>query len=153
MYFRHVLFLQFALINDQSNAFFSSICINYVHINSTSSPALSSAHLLDIKERWKSIEALVNKFGLFQIQMKSLGESTGPVRFAIFPLISLFHDGGRCPIETSPLICSANQWTGFYMITASVMKELRLDTLFPTIKLTQSCYINTNISSSWKLAF
>ena len=27
-------------------------------------------------------------------------------------------------IETRPLICSANQWTGFYMITASVMKEL-----------------------------
>ena len=27
-------------------------------------------------------------------------------------------------IETSPLICSANQWTGFDMITASVMKEL-----------------------------
>ena len=27
-------------------------------------------------------------------------------------------------METSPLICSANQWTGFYMITASVMKEL-----------------------------
>ena len=36
----------------------------------------------------------------------------------------LFHDGGRYHIETSPLICSANQWTGFYMITASVMKEL-----------------------------
>ena len=28
-------------------------------------------------------------------------------------------------METSPLICSANQWTGFYMITASVTKELR----------------------------
>ena len=27
-------------------------------------------------------------------------------------------------METSPLICKANQWTGFYMITASVMKEL-----------------------------
>ena len=27
-------------------------------------------------------------------------------------------------MENSPLICSANQWTGFYMITASVMKEL-----------------------------
>ena len=27
-------------------------------------------------------------------------------------------------METSPLICSPNQWTGFYMITASVMKEL-----------------------------
>ena len=28
-------------------------------------------------------------------------------------------------METSPVICSANQWTGFYMITASLMKELR----------------------------
>ena len=28
-------------------------------------------------------------------------------------------------IETSPLICPANQWTGFYMITACVMKGLR----------------------------
>ena len=27
-------------------------------------------------------------------------------------------------IETSPLICWANRWTGFYMITASVVKEL-----------------------------
>ena len=31
---------------------------------------------------------------------------------------------GRHNIETSQLICSANQWTGFYMITVSVMKEL-----------------------------
>ena len=36
----------------------------------------------------------------------------------------LFHDGGRYDIETSPLICRANQWTSFYMITVSVMKEL-----------------------------
>ena len=36
-----------------------------------------------------------------------------------------FHDGGRYHIETSPLICRANQWTGFHMITASVMKELK----------------------------
>ena len=36
----------------------------------------------------------------------------------------LFHDGGRYNIETSPLICSANQWTNFYMITAHAMKEL-----------------------------
>ena len=27
-------------------------------------------------------------------------------------------------METSPLICRANHWTGLYMITASVMKEL-----------------------------
>ena len=26
-------------------------------------------------------------------------------------------------IETSPLICRANQWTGFYMKETSVMKE------------------------------
>ena len=31
---------------------------------------------------------------------------------------------GRCHIEISQLIYRANQWTGFYMITASVMKEL-----------------------------
>ena len=35
----------------------------------------------------------------------------------------LFHDRGRYHIETNLLICSANQWTGFYMITASAMKE------------------------------
>ena len=39
----------------------------------------------------------------------------------------LFHDGGRYHIETSPLICGANQWTGFYMITASIMKELTIE--------------------------
>ena len=27
-------------------------------------------------------------------------------------------------MESSPLICPANQWTGFYMISASVMKGL-----------------------------
>ena len=34
------------------------------------------------------------------------------------------HDGGRYHIETSPLICKSNQWTGFYMEGTSVMKEL-----------------------------
>ena len=33
---------------------------------------------------------------------------------------------GPSHIETSPLICSANQWTGFYMVTALAMKELSL---------------------------
>ena len=36
--------------------------------------------------------------------------------------IKPFQDGGRYDIETSPLICTPNQWTGFYMITASVLK-------------------------------
>ena len=31
--------------------------------------------------------------------------------------------GCSCRIETSPLICSANQWTGFCRIGTSVMKD------------------------------
>ena len=37
----------------------------------------------------------------------------------------LSHDVDPYHIETSPLICRANQWTGFYMIGTSVMKELK----------------------------
>ena len=44
----------------------------------------------------------------------------------IFAFLKLFHDEGSYHIETSPLICSANQWTGFYMIWTSVIKELTL---------------------------
>ena len=33
-----------------------------------------------------------------------------------------------CHIETSPLICRANQWTSFYMIGTSVMKEIKRQT-------------------------
>ena len=32
-------------------------------------------------------------------------------------------------MEVSPLICSANQWTGFYMIGTSVFKELILESI------------------------
>ena len=39
-------------------------------------------------------------------------------------LPQLFHDGDPYHIETSPLTCKANQWTGFYMIGTTVMKEL-----------------------------
>ena len=45
--------------------------------------------------------------------------------YFIHETYELFHDGGRYHIETSPLICKTNQWTGFYMIMASVMKELK----------------------------
>ena len=38
----------------------------------------------------------------------------------------LFHEGGPYHIKTSPFIWSANQWTGFYMIAASVMKEVNI---------------------------
>ena len=39
-------------------------------------------------------------------------------------LYKLFHDGGLYHMQTRPLIFRANQWTGFYMIGTSVMKEL-----------------------------
>ena len=42
----------------------------------------------------------------------------------ISSFVELFHDGGRYHIEISLLTCSANQWTGFYMITASIIEEL-----------------------------
>ena len=45
-------------------------------------------------------------------------------QMVLFSTSLTLYDGGRYHIETSPLICRANQWTGFYMITASVMKEL-----------------------------
>ena len=41
----------------------------------------------------------------------------------------LFHDGGHYHIEISPLVCSANHWTGFYVIETSVMKELSTTSL------------------------
>ena len=37
----------------------------------------------------------------------------------------LFHDGDPCRTETSPLICSANQWTDFCIKGTSVMKDSR----------------------------
>ena len=44
----------------------------------------------------------------------------------------------RYPIETSPLVCSANQRTGFYMITASVMKGLKSFNLYALTELNKS---------------
>ena len=63
---------------------------------------------------------------LFNIGFK-LFHDGGLNRSSTFGLIQycfkLFHDGGLYHIEISPLICSANQWTGFYMIGAFVMKK------------------------------
>ena len=43
------------------------------------------------------------------------------------PNLYFFQDGGRYyHTETSPLICSANQWTGFYMITGLRHERVKL---------------------------
>ena len=47
------------------------------------------------------------------------------------------HEGGPYHIETSPLICSAYQQTGFYMIKAPVMKKLKEQSLGGQRQLTQ----------------
>ena len=46
--------------------------------------------------------------------------------YAISPGAYLFRNGGQFHIETSPLICSANQSNIFYMIETLVMKELSM---------------------------
>ena len=61
----------------------------------------------------------------------------------------MLHDEGPYSIKTSPLICRANQWFGFYMIETSVMKELKelfvkisLKNLESTLENTFSNYIS-----------
>ena len=41
-------------------------------------------------------------------------------------LLQLVHDRCTYHMETSLLICRANQWAGFYMVGTSIMKELML---------------------------
>ena len=61
--------------------------------------------------------------------------------FVISSDINSFMAGGRYHIETE--LCWTNQWTGFYMITASVMKGLR-------IKSRKNCRLNIfNLLRSW----
>ena len=57
----------------------------------------------------------------------SLNENKSVDHLVLKPIFCVchFHDGGSYHIETSPLICRANEWTGFYMIGTSAMKELR----------------------------
>ena len=71
---------------------------------------------------------------------------------------------GPYHIETSPLICRANQWTGFYMRGTSVMKELsymNANAILPWIKIAKSSILawglriskNTNVSfnQNWSM--
>ena len=42
----------------------------------------------------------------------------------------LLHNIGSYHVETRPLVCRENQWTGFYMTEIFVMKELMVVTKF-----------------------
>ena len=50
-------------------------------------------------------------------------------------------------IETSPVICGANQWTGFYMIGNSVMKELKNDNECRHIRNFQGSFVDLYIGT------
>ena len=41
------------------------------------------------------------------------------------PVLDFIYKPSRFHIETSPMVCSANQWTGFYMITARFLYEIK----------------------------
>ena len=51
-------------------------------------------------------------------------------------------------IETSPLISSADQWTAFYMITASVLRELSFDTKSGALAVREYIAIDTSLDIS-----
>ena len=63
---------------------------------------------------------------------------------------TFFHDEGPYGIETSPLICRANHYTGFYMVSTSVMKEV-IASHFANCEV-NSYYRDRNVSHSMKNA-
>ena len=57
---------------------------------------------------------------------------------------------GHYHIETTPLICSSNQWTVFYMITASVRKELNITFIITgSINVLDSCICYCRCITPW----
>ena len=68
------------------------------------------------------------RLGLVGLLKRRLRHRSFPVNFTKFLFCRFIFDDcfwilsqivvGRYHIETSPLICGANQWAGFYMITA-----------------------------------
>ena len=77
--------------------------------------------------------------------------------FLIEHLKYYLHDGSPYHIETSPLICWANQRTGVYMIGTSVMKKLNhflqiisLTSMVSSIlKHCLHCFMSENMDTKW----
>ena len=64
-----------------------------------------------------------------------------------FKTLLTLYGGGHYHIETSPLICIANQWNGFYLTGTSVMTELKL-----LLCISFSIFDEIIISASYKLS-
>ena len=67
-----------------------------------------------------------------------------------FSTVYLLHNGGPYHVETSPLICLTNQWTGFYMIGTSAMQELNRWKIMPADSR-KFQKVNLNLLSDQKL--
>ena len=65
-----------------------------------------------------------------------------------------FHDRSPYHIETSPLICSGNQWTCFCLIGTNVVKELIVITCDRTGQRCNESHLNihngTSDKNSWQ---
>ena len=97
---------------------------------------------------WKSVTVFIRQFQCIVGLKRSNWKNNCLSRFDCY---HLFHDGGPYHINTSPLICRANQWTGFYMIGTSVMKGL---IMVNQAHANNSMFIFANIdtgSNTWNL--
>ena len=82
-------------------------------------------------ENWTLVEKALNNCKILSacfelslnIGVEKQNISRGPCYLSVVYIFN-FHDVGPYQKETSPLICKANQWTGFYTIQISLMKEL-----------------------------
>ena len=64
----------------------------------------------------------------FKGLLRKISKTADIVRILYARVLSLqpFHDGGPCHMETSPLICRANQWASFCMIEPLSLKSLTI---------------------------
>ena len=67
-----------------------------------------------------TLQELCKSYSIFTNDIEFLYDTTTLLNY-------LFYDRVSYHLETSPLICTANQWTGFYMIGTSIMKDLKLN--------------------------
>ena len=87
---------------------------------------MSYDHFIETKcflYQYLVVIAPVRKNILYSFYGNALGISLMITNSKNHRKLQLFHDGSPYHIETSPLICSANQCTGFYMIGTTIMKE------------------------------
>ena len=72
-------------------------------------------------QHWSSFRYFTSyfRYQIFRLPICSVQQgmlNVSVIKCQVGLWIWLFYYGGPCYIETSPLICCANQWAGFYMM-------------------------------------